>query len=801
FVYKSIFLNQKMSASKDNLLETFIKICDKVASVSSYISKSNVLQEFFQKGSSGKGFKGDIHLWVHTLLPMASQRVYNLQNKQIIKLFSRIFRTNEKDMLIDLEQGDVSETIRKYFESSKGISPSAKSTLTLAQVEETLINLTNSGKEDYQIDIFSKLCKKATPEDLKMLIRLIKQDLKINAKARHVLDAFGPDAYPAYQSSRDLDAVVDQFASKTAAKSPLKGKKTAGGSVNVQIMTPISPMLASACNSVDTAFKKNPGGLYSEIKYDGERVQIHKQGNEYRFFSRNLKPVMDHKVRRFKEIIPKAFPTASDMIIDSEIIMVDTDTGELLPFGTLGVHKKQEHTNSAVCLFIFDCIYFNGKDLQNVTFRERRKILEANLTPIKSYVQLSESHFLSTKQELALMTAKVLKAGMEGIVLKSPNGLYEPGKRKWLKVKKDYLFEGKMADTADLVVLGGWFGSGKKGGMLSIYLMGCLDKKTNLWKTVTKVHSGLDDATMEEIHDKLMPQMERSDFKNLPPWFVCNKPLVPDYIAKSPNKMPVWEITGAEFTSSNAHTANGISIRFPRITKLRNDKSPKEATSLHELQNLVTASKNNVNVDLLLKSCDDEADDIDIKTSMAGSPIKNVKVEKTKTSPKDRVSTPIKKDKPSLKRENSDEEDDDKSEIKKEKLDSSEEESKASPIKKGRPTVKRENSDECEDDFLPLKKQKKAGVFFGYTAYFQAEKGSKLRDYLKKFEEHGGSITLNKRKANIVLYEDEKFVETITQSRLNYSKDCRHITIQWMMDCMNDNVVKPIPEYAVSIKC
>lgn len=99
---------------------------------------------------------------------------------------------------------------------------------------------------------------------------------------------------------------------------------------------------------------------------------------------------------------------------------------------------------------------------------------------------------------------KVLQKGLEGLVLKNVNGLYEPGKRHWLKVKKDYLFDGKMADSADLVVLGAWFGTGKKGGMLSIFLMGCFDEKRNVWKTVTKVHTGLDDAAMEAIQVKFI---------------------------------------------------------------------------------------------------------------------------------------------------------------------------------------------------------------------------------------------------------------------------------------------------------
>lgn len=94
---------------------------------------------------------------------------------------------------------------------------------------------------------------------------------------------------------------------------------------------------------------------------------------------------------------------------------------------------------------------------------------------------------------------KVLQKGLEGLVLKNINGIYEPGKRHWLKVKKDYLFDGKMADSADLVVLGAWFGTGKKGGMLSIFLMGCYDETQTVWKTVTKVHTGLDDAALEKM--------------------------------------------------------------------------------------------------------------------------------------------------------------------------------------------------------------------------------------------------------------------------------------------------------------
>lgn len=150
-------------------------------------------------------------------------------------------------------------------------------------------------------------------------------------------------------------------------------------------------------------------------------------------------------------------------------------------------------------------------------------------------------------------------------------------------MKKDYLYEGSMADTADLVVLGAYYGTGNKGGMKSIFLMGCLNEKTHKWHTVTKVANGLDDKTLEKLQKSI--KMTNADKKNPPPdWIVVNKSLIPDFYVTDPKKSQVWELTGAEFSKSDVHTADGISIRFPRITKIRDDKSWKEATSLQRLK-------------------------------------------------------------------------------------------------------------------------------------------------------------------------------------------------------------------------
>ncbi|KAH8311722.1 hypothetical protein KR044_007674 [Drosophila immigrans] len=789
-----ILCSRAMTNSKqrndDNKLDTFRRVCDEIAAESSYLRKVEKLETFFKKGSTGKGFEGDTLQWVQFLIPGAAQRVYNLQNKALIKLFARILQVEQQQMQLDLEQdGDISETLRKHFASSRKLKPQTESRLYLHEVEQLLGELEQRSKEDEQVEVLRQLCQQATDLDLRTFIRLIKQDLRINARARHILDAFGPQAYPAYQSSRDLTAIVKAFAGQGTVKATAKKAKSTSG---IQVMTPVSPMLASACKSVEEAFKKNRSGLYSEIKYDGERVQIHKQGSEFKFFSRNLKPVMDHKIKQLKDFIPRAFPGADDMILDSEIILVDTETGALLPFGTLGAHKKHTFANASVCLFVFDCLLYDGDDLTQLSFCKRREILEQNIQPIKSHVQLSESQFLKTQKELALMTAKVLQASLEGVVLKSPSGTYQPGKRNWLKVKKDYLFGGKMADTADLVVLGAWYGSGKKGGVLSIFLMGCYDARVKLWKTVTKVHSGLDDATNDEIHASLMRLTDRADANKIPTWLHCKKALVPDVLAKTPEQMPVWEITGAEFTQSEAHTAGGISIRFPRITRLRSDKTAKEANDLEHLEQLYAASKQSVNVDLLLADCESsDKNELSTKLKLEKTPQKGKSPSAAKTS--------------SRKKKTPKQESDDEAEAastshssrKKPKMElpTSASQAKLNDFfkpKAAAAAVKQEISAEASNI-----KDEKSNLFNGLVAHFVADAAESKQ--LDEFVRHGGTLTTNTRKATLAFHDCNQDID-LPQLRPLYRRTCRHLSVKWMQASLEAKSLQPYPLYALQLK-
>ncbi|XP_006832383.1 PREDICTED: DNA ligase 3 [Chrysochloris asiatica] len=575
---------------KDCLLREFRKLCAMVADNPSYNTKTQIIQDFLRKGSAGDGFHGDVYLTVKMLLPGVIKSVYNLNDKQIVKLFSRIFNCNPDDMARDLEQGDVSETIRVFFEQSKSFPPAAKSLLTIQEVDQFLLQLSRLTKEDEQQQALQDVASRCTANDLKCIIRLIKHDLKMNSGAKHVLDALDPNAYEAFKASRNLQDVVERILRNEQEVEKEPGQRRIL-SVEASLMTPVQPMLAEACKSIDYAMKKCPNGMFSEIKYDGERVQVHKNGDHFSYFSRSLKPVLPHKVAHFKDYIPQAFPGGHSMILDSEVLLIDNKTGKPLPFGTLGVHKKAAFQDANVCLFVFDCIYFNDVSLMDRSLCERRKFLHDNMVEIPNRIMFSEMKQVTKASDLVDMINRVIREGLEGLVLKDVKGTYEPGKRHWLKVKKDYLNEGAMADTADLVVLGAFYGQGSKGGMMSIFLMGCYDPGSQKWCTVTKCAGGHDDATLARLQKELDMVKISKDPRKIPGWLKVNKIYYPDFIVPDPKKAAVWEITGAEFSKSEAHTADGISIRFPRCTRIRDDKDWKSATNLPQLKELYQLSK------------------------------------------------------------------------------------------------------------------------------------------------------------------------------------------------------------------
>ncbi|QDJ95118.1 DNA ligase-like protein [Hypsugopox virus] len=549
----------------------FRQLCYNVFNENSTKNKTLIIKQFLQTCSSN-----DLRLTVMLLLSSVTKHVYNLNDKQLLKHFSKIFNHNIDEMLIDLEKGDVSETIKQFYEKST-IKPIPKSILLLDDVHNFLKHLSTLTKEKDQQSFLKDIVGVSTYNDLKCFILLIKNDLKIRVGAKCVLDALHPNAYEAFKISQNLNNVINSAINNSIQN------------ISIVPHIAIKPMLADACKSIDDAFKKFTCGMYAEIKYDGERVQIHKMDNNFKYYSRNLKPVIEHKIKSFNEIISSAFK-CDNIILDAEIVLVDTITGTPLPFGSLGIHKKKLFQNATECMYVFDCMLINNEVLINYPLHERKKILHNNMIEIKNKLMFSEFKHITKLNELSNMLTYSIDEGLEGLVLKCVNSIYEPGKRHWLKIKKDYLECGSMADSADLVVLGAYYGKGCKGGIMAVFLLGCYDDTTDKWYTVTKCFGHSDEIlTLLQLQLKMI-KISKNESK-IPNWLVVHKNYYPDFIVQNPQESQVWEICGAEFSSSPTHTANGISIRFPRCVKIRTDKDWSSSTKLNELKILYDKSK------------------------------------------------------------------------------------------------------------------------------------------------------------------------------------------------------------------
>jgi DNA ligase 3 len=197
----------------DNTFKTFQQICSSIANESGHLKKAQILRTFFKSGSTGNGYKGDMYTFIKLLLPSQSTtRVYNLNSNSLIKIYSQIFHTDSDQMSDHLNKtGDISDTCAHYFSrSNSSIKPATNSTLTISQIDAYLDKLTQNTKEKDQIKLLEEITKKLTKHDLKVFIRLIKKDLRIDAGAKNVLDAVAPNAYQAFQTSRNLKDVIDR---------------------------------------------------------------------------------------------------------------------------------------------------------------------------------------------------------------------------------------------------------------------------------------------------------------------------------------------------------------------------------------------------------------------------------------------------------------------------------------------------------------------------------------------------------------------------------------------------------------
>jgi DNA ligase-1 len=451
---------------------------------------------------------------------------------------------------------------------------------------DSLAHLSGSGSQEAKLRSLASLLNRATPREARYLIRTTLGQLRLGVADFTILDALAqaftgdranrPSLERAYNISSDLGAVAAAVA---------EGGLKALEEFNVAVGRPIRPMLAERLSSAQEIIDKLGGRCAAEFKYDGERMQIHKHGQEVTLFSRRLEVITNHypdTVRLAAEHVK-----AKEAILECEGVAVDVDSGELLPFQQL-MHRRRKHgvqemmEKFPVSLFFFDVMFADGKSYLDRPYEERRKELE-KIVESSDRTSLAPQIVTDSPSKIESFMEEAIQQGCEGLVAKDLGSPYRAGARAfaWIKLKREYRSE--LSDTLDLVVVGAFHGHGRRAGTYGAFLLAAYDKDDDTFKTVCKIGTGFTDVSLEEIPKRLGPYLLPHVHPRVVSKIEADVWFVPQL---------VFEVIASEITLSPIHVAAmgkvrpeaGLALRFPKFTgKLRDDKSPEDATTTAEL--------------------------------------------------------------------------------------------------------------------------------------------------------------------------------------------------------------------------
>ncbi|HDJ05008.1 MAG TPA: ATP-dependent DNA ligase, partial [Candidatus Bathyarchaeota archaeon] len=332
--------------------------------------------------------------------------------------------------------------------------------------------------------------------------------------------------------------------------------------LGLRLMRPLKPMLAQMAESPREAIEEHGGETAFEYKLDGARIQIHKVGEKVKVFSRRLTDVTDSLPEIVQAV--REGVKAHEAVLEGEVIAVGRD-GHPLPFQHLmrrfrRVYEIEKMLREIpVKLYLFDLLYVDGESLIDEPYLERRN----RLSRVVEGIPLTEQLVTGNPAEAERFFRKALEEGHEGLMAKRLDSPYKPGVRgkHWLKIKEPL-------EPLDLVITAAEYGYGRRHGWLSDYYLAARDEETGEFLVVGKTFKGLTDQEIIEMTERL---------KRLAIMEEGNRVVVKPEI--------VVEVAYNEIQKSPKYKC-GMALRFARITRIRDDKSPEEVDTIQKVRKI-----------------------------------------------------------------------------------------------------------------------------------------------------------------------------------------------------------------------
>lgn len=486
------------------------------------------------------------------------------------------------------DDGDLGHSAEKILQLKKQTT-FVNEPITLERVYDTFFKIAKTegkGSQDMKIKYISSLLNDATPIDGKFILKILLGTLRLGVADNTIIDALTiaftgskekrHQVEDAYNVSSDLGKVAHVI-----SKEGINGVEK----FQISIFNPVRPMLADRVKSESEALEKMGEKFAAEYKLDGERVQVHLKNKQVILFSRRLENITKF-YPDIVENISKSLKTR-EAILEAEAVAVNENTGEFLPFQEL-MHRRRKYnleravSEIPITLNFFDVLYFDGKNCLGLSYEERRKNLEEIVIEDK-FAKLVPMVTVTTDDQIEDFLENSINSGCEGLMLKSLEGQYRAGMRgsNWLKLKREYRNE--LGDSLDLVVIGAFFGKGRRTGRYGTLLVATYNDENDTFSSICKVGTGFTDENLDQLYQilsnkvtlkknqKINSEME-SDV-----WF--DPELVIEVVASEITLSPIHK------TATNIiRKGSGLALRFPKFTgKIRLEKSAEDASTDREI--------------------------------------------------------------------------------------------------------------------------------------------------------------------------------------------------------------------------
>ncbi|KAL8039990.1 hypothetical protein ABFX02_10G071500 [Erythranthe guttata] len=479
--------------------------------------------------------------------------------------------------------------------------------LTIKELNELLDRLASCENRSEKTSILSDLIRKTNAQEMKWIVMIILKDLKLGISEKSIFHEFHPDAEDLFNVTCDLKLVCEK----------LRDRSQRHKRQDIEVGKPVRPQLALRVSNAAAAWKKLHGKeVIVECKFDGDRIQIHKNGAGINFFSRNFldHPEYEHGM---SEII-RGNILVDRCILDGEMLVWDKSTNRFAEFGS-----NQEIAKAAkdgldgdrqLCYVAFDILYVGDTSVIHQSLKERHQLLRQVVKPIVGRLEILvpngglNAHRPAGEPCWSLIVHDVdgverffretIENRDEGIVLKDLASKWEPSDRsgKWLKLKPDYI---RAGSDLDVLIIGGYYGSGRRGGEIANFLVGLAERPApntypRRFVSFCRVGTGLSDEELNAVVSKLKPYLRKYEYpKKAPPSFyqvTNNSKERPDVWVESPEKSIVVSITCDIRTIRSEVFAAPYSLRFPRIDRVRYDKPWHECLDVQSFIELVHSS-------------------------------------------------------------------------------------------------------------------------------------------------------------------------------------------------------------------